>query len=45
MADSTQVSLVEEEDKDGIVVLYRTQLSSKFNSWHRKRNVQNDYLL
>jgi len=45
MADSTQVSLVEEEDEDGIVVLSRTQLSSKFNSWHRKRNVQNDYLL
>ena len=45
MTDSTQVSLVEEEDEDGIVVLYRTQLSSKFNSWHRKSNLQNDYML
>ena len=44
MTDSTEVSLVE-EDEDGIVVLYRTQLSSKFNSWHGKRTVQNDYLL
>jgi len=45
MTDSAEVSLVEEEDEDGIVVLYRTQLSSKFNSWHRKRNLQNDYML
>jgi len=45
MTDSTQVSLVEEEDEDGIVVLNRTQPSSKFNSWHRKRNMQNDYML
>jgi len=37
-SDSTEVSLVE-EDEDGIVVLHRTQPSSKFNSWHRKRNV------
>ena len=45
MTDSTEVSLVEKEDEDGIVVLSRTQTSSKFNSWHRKRNVQNDYML
>jgi len=43
MTDSTEVSLVEEEE-NGIVVLSRTQPSSKFNSWHIERNMQNDYM-